>query len=189
MVAMFGPKSPGGTLRRKESLPVIKPPYVPPCPPSNNSRQIVSGVAFCASSAAMILLNKAAMSTFHLQAPSCLVLFQCSLTPILVLLWCSAGFNDMPRLDRKSFIKWLPVNFMFSGMIWTSFLALRHIGVATCTVLKNLTNFIVILGDLYFFDKTYPATVWGTLFLMLISAICSGVTDLEYNLNGYLWQV
>lgn len=71
----------------------------------------------------------------------------------------------------------------------TSFYALRNIGVAMVTVLKNLTNFLVIFGDLYFFDKRYSLGVWVTLLLMLASAICSAATDLAFDVNGYTWQM
>ncbi len=35
------------------------------------------------------------------------------------------------------------VNILFVGMVWSSFFALRALGVAMVTVLKNLTNFLV----------------------------------------------
>lgn len=57
------------------------------------------------------------------------------------------------------------------------------------TVLKNLTNFLVIFGDLYFFNKRYSAGVWATLLLMLASALCSAATDLAFDAAGYTWQM
>lgn len=57
------------------------------------------------------------------------------------------------------------------------------------TVLKNLTNFLVIFGDLYFFNKRYSMGVWATLFLMLASALCSAATDLAFDAAGYAWQM
>lgn len=57
------------------------------------------------------------------------------------------------------------------------------------TVLKNLTNFLVIFGDLYFFNKRYSLGVWATLLLMLASALCSAATDLAFNAAGYTWQL
>jgi GDP-mannose transporter len=71
----------------------------------------------------------------------------------------------------------------------TSFYALANIGVAMVTVLKNLTNFLVIFGDLLLFNKRYPAGVWATLLLMLASAGASAATDLAYNGAGYAWQM
>ena len=33
------------------------------------------------------------------------------------------------------------------------------------------------------------AEVWATLALIAISAICGAVTDLSFNLGGYMWQI
>jgi GDP-mannose transporter len=60
---------------------------------------------------------------------------------------------------------WFPVNLIFVGMIWTSFYALKSMGVAMVTILKNLTNLIIIIGDYYFFGRTYSLSLWGSLFV------------------------
>jgi len=76
-----------------------------------------------------------------------------------------------------------------AASLQTSFYALRNLGVAMVTVLKNLTNFLVIFGDLYVFNKRYSLGVWATLLLMLASALCSAATDLAFNAAGYTWQL
>jgi GDP-mannose transporter len=84
---------------------------------------------------------------------------------------------------------WFPVNLIFVGMIWSSFLALKKLGVPMATVLKNLTNLFVILGDYTFYGRTYGRGVWLTLGLMAISATCGAATDLAFDLLGYIWQL
>lgn len=81
------------------------------------------------------------------------------------------------------------MNLIFVGMIYTSFFALKHLGVPMATVLKNLTNLFVIGGDYAFYNKTYGSTVWLTLGLMMISAVCGAATDLAFNFTGYFWQL
>ena len=34
-----------------------------------------------------------------------------------------------------------------------------------------------------------PAAVWITLALIAVSAACGAVTDLSFNMAGYLWQI
>lgn len=153
------------------------------------SEELVSGCCFCITSAAMTLLNKAALSAFHFTAPTTLLCFQCTLTLVFVGLAYALGFGRPPPVSLRLLRMWLPVNILFVGMVWTSFYALRNLGVAMVTVLKNLTNFLVIFGDLYFFDKRYSTGVWATLFLMLGSAICSAATDLAFDVGGYIWQM
>ena len=48
---------------------------------------------------------------------------------------------------------WMPVNLIFVGMIWTSFFALKNLGVPMATVLKNVTNLFTIIGDYLLYGK------------------------------------
>ena len=157
-------------------------------------------------------------------------------------------------LHRRSFKiarVWMPVNMIFVGMIWTSFFALKNLGVPMATVLKNLTNLFAIVGDYLLYGKVcsrahtanehaeecvmhtvrkcsnadykllggssmllfrhcahgqsslsaswhvtllhilqvYGPGVWASLALMCASALCGSVTDLAFDLEGYLWQL
>lgn len=56
-------------------------------------------------------------------------------------------------------------------------------------VLKNLTNLFTLGGDYALYGRTYKANVWACVGLMLLSAICGGVTDLSFSAIGYFWQV
>ena len=47
----------------------------------------------------------------------------------------------------------MPVNLIFVGMIWTSFFALKNLGVPMATVLKNVTNLFTIVGDYLLYGK------------------------------------
>ncbi|KAI8474303.1 MAG: hypothetical protein J3K34DRAFT_137853 [Monoraphidium minutum] len=151
--------------------------------------ELASGLSFCVTSAAMTLMNKAALSTFHFSAPTVLLCFQCTATLALVGAAAAAGMGRLPPMSWQLVRLWLPVNILFVGMVSTSFFALRYVGVAMVTVLKNLTNWMVIAGDYYLFGKSYGAGVWATLVLMLLSALCSAATDLAYHPVGYAWQM
>ena len=84
---------------------------------------------------------------------------------------------------------WFPVNIIFVGMIWSSFLALKNLGVPMATVLKNLTNLITISGDYVFYGRTYGCALWSAMGLVVLSAICGAATDLAFNAYGYIWQL
>lgn len=45
--------------------------------------------------------------------------------------------------------------------------SLRYINVAMVTVLKNVTNVITALGEMYLFKKHHDSRVWTALFLMV----------------------
>lgn len=91
------------------------------------------------------------------------------------------------------------------------FSSLKYINVAMVTILKNATNIITAIGELYMFRKRQNNKVWAAMFMMvsffnnfyvcyqsdtnlrvcniqIISAISGGITDLTFNAVGYTWQ-
>lgn len=45
--------------------------------------------------------------------------------------------------------------------------SLKYINVAMVTVLKNVTNVITAVGEMYLFSKHHDNRVWAALFLMV----------------------
>ena len=101
----------------------------------------------------MVLLNKAALSSFDFNAPMSLLFFQCIVCVILVRLSASLGFIKVEPWNPAIIRLWFPVNLIFVGMIFTSFFALKNLGVPMATVLKNLTNLFTIGGDYLLYKK------------------------------------
>ncbi|KAK9840936.1 hypothetical protein WJX81_001201 [Elliptochloris bilobata] len=151
--------------------------------------QIVAGAAYCAASASMVLLNKATLSSFAFQSPISLLLFQCLVCVLLVRFCHMVGAIKLEPWSFSIARLWFPVNVIFVGMIWTSFFALKSLGVPMATVLKNMTNLFTICGDFMLYGKVYGAGVWLTLALMTVSAVCGAATDLAFSLEGYMWQM
>jgi GDP-mannose transporter len=63
------------------------------------------------------------------------------------------------------------------------------IGSRLVTVWKNLSNFVTAIGDVAIYKKSYTWAVWGTLFMMLGSAIVGASTDSRFSWVGYGWQL
>lgn len=76
----------------------------------------------------MVLLNKAALSSFAFQCPNSLLFFQCALCVVLVQATAWLGFIKLEPWNMKIVRVWLPVNVIFVGMIATSFFALKDLG-------------------------------------------------------------
>lgn len=49
----------------------------------------------------------------------------------------------------------------------SNFCSLKYINVAMVTVLKNVTNVITAVGEMYLFNKHHDNRVWAALFLMV----------------------
>ncbi|GFP97617.1 gdp-mannose transporter gonst1 [Phtheirospermum japonicum] len=126
---------------------------------------------------------------------------------VIVSILSFLGIITTEPLTWRLIKVWLPVNFIFVGMLVTSMFSLKYINVAMVTVLKNVTNVITAVGEMYLFNKHHDNRVWAALFLMLISlysieshvklyahvmqiisAISGGFTDLAFHAVGYTWQ-
>ncbi|KAF7840112.1 GDP-mannose transporter GONST1 isoform X1 [Senna tora] len=150
---------------------------------------LLSGFAYCLSSCSMILINKFVLSSYDFNAGIFLMLYQNFISVIIVSTLSLLGIISTEPLTWRLIKVWLPVNVIFVGMLITSMFSLKYINVAMVTVLKNVTNVITALGEMYLFKKHHDNRVWAALFLMIISAITGGFTDLSFHAIGYAWQI
>ncbi|XP_026389338.1 GDP-mannose transporter GONST1-like [Papaver somniferum] len=153
------------------------------------NQALLSGLAYCISSCSMILINKYVLSSYDFNAGISLMLYQNLVSVVIVSTLSFFGLISTEPLTWKLVRVWLPVNFIFVGMLITSLFSLKYINVAMVTVLKNVTNVITALGEMYLFKKSHDSRVWAALFLMIISAVSGGVTDISFHAVGYTWQI
>ncbi|XP_048335710.2 GDP-mannose transporter GONST1 isoform X1 [Ziziphus jujuba] len=153
------------------------------------NQALLSGFAYCISSCSMILINKFVLSSYNFNAGIFLMLYQNLISVIIVSILSILGVISTEPLTWRLVKVWLPVNLIFVGMLITSMFSLKYINVAMVTVLKNVTNVITALGEMYLFSKHHDNKVWAALFLMIISAISGGITDLSFHAIGYAWQI
>ncbi|CAM8915828.1 unnamed protein product [Rhodiola kirilowii] len=154
-----------------------------------SNQALLSGLAYCVSSCSMILVNKFVLSSYGFNAGISLMLYQNFVSVVIVSTLSFFGVVSTEPLTWKLIKVWLPVNVIFVGMLVTSMFSLKYINVAMVTVLKNVTNVITALGEMYLFQKYHESKVWAALFLMIISAISGGITDLSFHAVGYAWQI
>ncbi|KAI3977744.1 hypothetical protein MKX01_014320 [Papaver californicum] len=155
----------------------------------DQNQALLSGLAYCISSCSMILINKYVLSSYDFNAGISLMLYQNLVSVVIVSTLSFFGLISTEPLTWKLVRVWLPVNCIFVGMLITSLFSLKYINVAMVTVLKNVTNVITALGEMYLFKKSHDSRVWAALFLMIISAISGGVTDISFHAVGYTWQI
>jgi GDP-mannose transporter len=153
------------------------------------NQALLAGLAYCISSCSMILVNKCVLSSYDFNAGISLMLYQNLVSVVIVSMLSILGVISTEPLTWRLIKVWLPVNFIFVGMLVTSMFSLKYINVAMVTVLKNVTNVITAVGEMYLFSKHHDNKVWVALFLMIISAISGGITDLAFNAVGYTWQI
>ncbi|KAF2590864.1 hypothetical protein F2Q70_00042014 [Brassica cretica] len=114
--------------------------------------------------------------------------YQNLISCLVVALLKFSGVVSVERFNWKLIRVWMPVNVIFVGMLISGMYSLKYINVAMVTILKNATNIITAIGELYMFRKRQNNKVWAAMFMMIISAISGGITDLTFNAVGYTWQ-
>ncbi|KAK3026300.1 hypothetical protein RJ639_040988 [Escallonia herrerae] len=146
-----------------------------------NSGPVLAGTAYCISSCSMILLNKIVPSSYAFNAGISLMFYQNLISTVLVVILSLCGAVSVEKLNWKLIKVWIPVNVIFVGMLVSGMHSLKHINIAMVTILKNVTNIITAIGELYMFWKCQNQKVWIAMFHMIISAISGGITDLSFD--------
>ena len=150
---------------------------------------VAAGAAYCLASGSMIMMNKAVLSSFDVDAPTTMLLFQTVSSFVLVVACHFLGVVQLQAFNTDIVRIWLPVNVLFVGMILSGFWSLKYLGVGIVSVLKNLTNFITITADIKLYGRKYSSGVWVSLGLIFLSAICGASTDRAFSFPGYMWQL
>ncbi|CAA2968613.1 GDP-mannose transporter GONST2-like [Olea europaea subsp. europaea] len=153
------------------------------------SGPLLSGTAYCISSCSMILLNKIVLSSYAFNAGISLMFYQNFISTVVVVVLGFCGAVTIEKPNWKLINLWIPVNLIFIGMLVSGMYSLKHINIAMVTILKNVTNILTAIGEFYIFRKRQNEKVWTAIFLMIISAISGGITDLSFNASGYVWQM
>lgn len=150
---------------------------------------IISGMAYCLSSCSMVLLNKLALSGYNFEAGISFMFYQNLVSVLIVCTLRACGFITTEPFTWKLVGVWFPVNLIFVGMLLSSILSLKYMNIAMLTIMKNMANLVTAVGDVYLFGKSHTKQVWFSLVLMIVSAVCGGLSDLSFNGTGYAWQI
>ncbi|CAJ2640257.1 unnamed protein product [Trifolium pratense] len=150
---------------------------------------LISGTAYCISSCSMIMLNKIVLSSYDFNAGISLMFYQNFISTLVVVLLALCGRISVEKLNWKLVRVWLPVNVIFIAMLVSGMYSLKYINIAMVTILKNVTNILTAVGELYLFRKRQSSKVWTAMFVMIISAVSGGFTDLSFDAVGYAWQI
>ncbi|KAK6935747.1 Sugar phosphate transporter domain [Dillenia turbinata] len=153
------------------------------------SGPLLSGAAYCISSCSMMLLNKVVLSSYNFNAGISLMFYQNLICTVVVLILGFTGAVSLERLNWKLIRIWVPVNLIFVGMLATGMFSLKYINIAMVTILKNMTNILTAIGEVYIFRRHQNHKVWSAMLLMIISALSGGITDLSFDAAGYAWQI
>uniref|UniRef100_A0A0A0LY81 Sugar phosphate transporter domain-containing protein n=1 Tax=Cucumis sativus TaxID=3659 RepID=A0A0A0LY81_CUCSA len=127
---------------------------------------LLSGTAYCISSCSMIILNKVVLSGYNFNAGISLMFYQNLISSIVIILLGLCRTVSIEKLNWKLIRLWIPVNLIFIGMLVSGMYSLKYINIAMVTILKNVTNILTAIGEVYIFRKRQNQKVWTAMFLM-----------------------
>lgn len=136
------------------------------------SGPLFSGTAYCISSCGMILLNKVVLSSYNFNAGVSLMFYQNLIASLVVMVLGLSGAVSVEKLNWKLIRVWIPVNLIFIGMLVSGMYSLKHVNIAMVTILKNVTNILTAIGELYIFRKRQNQKVWTAMLFMVNDYLC-----------------
>lgn len=143
---------------------------------------------YCVCGTAMTLVNKVTVSQFSF--PNALIAIQ-NVMAVVVLLSGSIAmpstFGRMPRLTAQTLREWVPIVFLFVGILLSSLMALMKVTAVTLIVIRNLISCTVA-----FFEYAVLKTKIGQCSMLSLAGILGGATlyamyDITFDAVGYVW--
>jgi len=153
------------------------------------SAAVITCIVYSLFSIGMTLVNKIILTSYHFNHHMVLLLYQNSMSVLLLQLARWMGWVTFDSLKISQLVAWIPLNFLFVGMLLTSFFSLNLLSVPMSTIFKNSTNILITFGDYIFYGRHVSRGIAGSLALMFVGAVLASRSDLEYNTLGYFWAI
>ena len=143
---------------------------------------------YCVCGTAMTLVNKVVIGRFPF--PDALIAIQ-NVMATFVLLSGSfimpSTFGRMPKLTKHTLREWVPIVFLFVGILLSSLMALMKVSAVTLIVIRNLISCTVA-----FFEYTVLKTRIGARSMLSLAGILGGAMlyamfDITFDAVGYVW--
>lgn len=144
-------------------------------------------LAYAASSAAVMLMNKVVFSHASFNYPWSTLAFQNTISCATILAARAARLTSH-RLYIRPLARAMPVPIAaFVAFIFTNAQSLRYVNIPVLTVWKSLGPMFVTLSEAFFFGDAFPSAVYLSMGLIVLSALVTAINDLEYSPVGYCW--
>ena len=74
------------------------------------------------------------------------------------------------------------------AMIYTGSKGIQYLPISIFTIFKNITIIFIAFGDVRYFNGKLTPMMLLSFFLIIASAVLGGISDLQFNVRGYLWM-
>eukprot|EP00756_Hemistasia_phaeocysticola_P012056 Hpha_TRINITY_DN15170_c3_g13::TRINITY_DN15170_c3_g13_i1::g.129086::m.129086/K15356/VRG4, GONST1; GDP-mannose transporter len=150
-----------------------------------------SVAVYVVCSISMVLLNKLVTSPqkHGFNFPMMLIFFQNFAATVTIVLAKAVGVVDYPGLTWKYVQKWIPLTFIFTGMLVTSLMSLRTMSVAIVTLIKAFAVICTAIGDHILFEHPLTRLMVLSFVLMYAGSCLGGGSDAWVTAEGLLFSV
>eukprot|EP01116_Phalansterium_solitarium_P011042 TRINITY_DN26653_c0_g1_i1.p1 TRINITY_DN26653_c0_g1~~TRINITY_DN26653_c0_g1_i1.p1 ORF type:complete len:332 (+),score=100.76 TRINITY_DN26653_c0_g1_i1:139-1134(+) len=149
---------------------------------------LVACTCYSATSLIMTFTNKALLSTYNLQYPLFVLVYQNVFTLSALALAVRLDLLKLPPMRVSTLVRWYPVNILFLIMLASASYALRVLSVPMVTIFKNFATVLVTLGDMMLFRSVLTPPIFCAVIMILFGSVVAGLNDLSYNGAGYVWM-
>eukprot|EP00049_Salpingoeca_infusionum_P019846 m.363163 g.363163 ORF g.363163 m.363163 type:complete len:302 (-) comp21577_c0_seq1:202-1107(-) len=145
-------------------------------------------LCYCLASMSMIYTNKFVLSVYEFRYASTLVVIQSAIAVLTLSLLGATQLIQLPRFRWATVVQWAPVTLFFGLMLYTGSKTLSLLTIPVMTVFKNMTNLFIAFGDWYLFGQIITLAIFVSFVVMVIGSVLTGFSDLNFNLEGYVWM-
>ncbi|KAI7842780.1 hypothetical protein COHA_003526 [Chlorella ohadii] len=155
-------------------------------PPSLLAR-LTACLQYAFLSIAITLFNRAVFSVYLFNYPSTVTLLQILVSLVLMYALRAAGTMQFGGFTLQGARKVAPLAFFWWLYVVSGVTALRYLNVPMYSVIRRSTTLLVVSGEFWMFNKRPTRRSLAALLLMVCGAVVAGITDLTFNLPGYIW--
>jgi len=136
------------------------------------------------SSVSLVILNKYLATYFEF--PIMTLMMQNGIATILsILAWAGGVGPTMNPWKKEHFVKVVPAAALFTVLIWTSFLAMGRISIATIVIARNATPLCTALAERFVRNEQFSQRAMTALSMMVVGGFIYALGDLEFDPVGY----
>eukprot|EP00540_Astrosyne_radiata_P017757 CAMPEP_0116869784 /NCGR_PEP_ID=MMETSP0418-20121206/27948_1 /TAXON_ID=1158023 /ORGANISM="Astrosyne radiata, Strain 13vi08-1A" /LENGTH=355 /DNA_ID=CAMNT_0004505911 /DNA_START=30 /DNA_END=1098 /DNA_ORIENTATION=+ len=178
-------------LQEDVDAPKKPPPVISAATSSTKALTACGMYSFC--SVSMVLTNKSLASSYDTSLKGqdvnvLIVVFQAVVAVFCVETCRRLKWVEYPPLNSRVARLWAPVNILFCFMLFTGMASLQYNSVPMVTVFKNITNIVVTIGDVLYFQTTPEPLVGMAFLVMLLGAIFAAWHDIYITAWGLFWM-
>lgn len=150
---------------------------------------ILACSSYAVASTVVTLLNKIVFSHAEFHCPWTTLALQNLISVMVIAVGNLLGVTEAGRISRRLSFEMLIPAVWLSLFLFSNAESTRYINIPVLTVWKSVAPMMVALTERFYFGDRFSSNVYFAMLLIALSALVTGINDLEYSFVGYCWAV